>query len=451
MAKITDPDQLVVGTELTVNTAAKTFRLNVAGNYVAKDGVSAQALYSKFVELWTTSNYNKYPFPGYVIGDPRAGMFAWGFDGASYNGWAPADAATRQGLRDAGWAEYAANGALTRQHVGVVSLGNLSANAQPYYQLTATGAPANTTFTDEVNEGLQVFGDAGNGGFDSRTFFKLYCREYGQKYAEASLTSIGESSSGPWKIGLPLTNEADIKILANDATVSTNTPYTNVSITFYGADQNRSIGGSNYPFTIIIDGASANAEAIYTKVQYLLRQSSDIDAGANTTTGKTCVPLLYFVGDTLYTTNGVFIDNYNSNDINRITFYDKNGVARTFPYTAAGTINFNSFLTANNSGYYRMYFTTNPGGDYGTANAQTVNDSANVAITGTITGASIAFTFAYDTNNQGGRTPATPAGVTVVAGNPGKAKPVVASATITRATGQAITLTAEQDRGYVNP
>jgi len=49
MAKILDPDLLGVGVELTVNTSAKTFTLNVANNYVAKDGATAQALYSKFV------------------------------------------------------------------------------------------------------------------------------------------------------------------------------------------------------------------------------------------------------------------------------------------------------------------------------------------------------------------------------------------------------------------
>ena len=54
-----------------------------------------------------------------------------------------------------------------------------------------------------------------------------------------------------------------------------------------------------------------------------------------------------------------------------------------------------------------------------------------------------------DGNSQGSRTPATDAPVTVVAGNAGSAKPVVATYTITRATGQSITLTAETDRAYL--
>ena len=66
MTKITDPDLLVVGTELTIDTSDKTITLNAAGNLVAKDGVSLQALYSKLIELWTTSTYNKFPFPLYT-------------------------------------------------------------------------------------------------------------------------------------------------------------------------------------------------------------------------------------------------------------------------------------------------------------------------------------------------------------------------------------------------
>jgi hypothetical protein len=60
MAKITSKAQLNVGTEITIDTANSTFTLIAAGNMVAKDGVTLQALYSKFVELWTTASYNKF-------------------------------------------------------------------------------------------------------------------------------------------------------------------------------------------------------------------------------------------------------------------------------------------------------------------------------------------------------------------------------------------------------
>ena len=103
--KITDGDLLVVGTELTLDTTAKTIKLNQAGNLVYKDGVTLQALYSKFIKLWETSTYNKFPFPMYVI-DAKSGQFQFGTDGGTYNGWKPLDDTTRQALRDGGWSEY---------------------------------------------------------------------------------------------------------------------------------------------------------------------------------------------------------------------------------------------------------------------------------------------------------------------------------------------------------
>src|SRR3990167_11029250 len=102
MAKITDPDLLAIGTEITLDTSAKTFTLNVAGDLVAKDGVTIQALYSFFVDTWTNSSYNKFQFPMYTI-DAKSGQFIFGFDGGTYSGWKPATDATRQMMRDGGW------------------------------------------------------------------------------------------------------------------------------------------------------------------------------------------------------------------------------------------------------------------------------------------------------------------------------------------------------------
>jgi hypothetical protein len=98
-----------------------------------------------------------------------------------------------------------------------------------------------------------------------------------------------------------------------------------------------------------------------------------------------------------------------------------------------------------------MYFTTLPStnDDYGESGAVTVDDNTATDIAGTITSASIGFTFDYDANTQGGRTAGTDAAVTIVAGNKGVAKPVVATGTITRSKGLSFSLVAEQDRAYV--
>lgn len=86
MAKITSRAQLNVGTELTINEPARTFTLNVAGNLVAKDGVTLQALYSKFVDLWATSTYQDSPFPMTAL-DALSGQYYFGVDeGGNYSG-----------------------------------------------------------------------------------------------------------------------------------------------------------------------------------------------------------------------------------------------------------------------------------------------------------------------------------------------------------------------------
>jgi hypothetical protein len=452
MAKITDPDSLNVGTEITFDLPSRTFTLVEAGNLVAKDGVTGNAIWAKFVDLWTTSTYQPYPFPMNVL-DARSGQYIFGQDpGGAYNGWKPANDVTRRMIRDAGWSEYSNAGVLNRQYVGLVALASgFPAGAQFYYQRAVGGVARDFTYDDAPNEGIQVFGDASNGNFDDRTYFKLFCREPSYTYDDAILSDVGETGTGPYKIALPISVGADLKITDNDATVAADAPYTGIDVEYFGTDQNKTIGGGSYPFRKIIEGNSATLEEIYTKIQYLLRQSGDIDAGAGTVNGDTADSLCYFVGDTLYTTQGVFIENLQANDINRVVFLDQNSVQRSYPYASAGTLNFNSFLTAGGTGYYRMYFTTLPGAsnDYGESGAVTVDDNAAADIAGTISAASIAFTFDYDGNVQGGRTAGTDAAVTIVAGNAGSAKPVVATGMLTRSKGISLTLTAEADRAYL--
>jgi hypothetical protein len=220
--------------------------------------------------------------------------------------------------------------------------------------------------------------------------------------------------------------------------------------------------GSNLSFTAFPSAAlNATLPQIYTKIQYLLRQDSNINAASGTVNGKTAALLLNFVGESLkcgaFTpTNsqgggsGVLVQGIKAADINSVVFYDNTATSREYPYASAGDMNFNSFLTSGGAGYYRMYFTTNPTGDYGTATAVTVNDKDGNPIQGTIASGTISFTFDYTNNNQGGRTPNTDAGVTVVAGNPGYGKPVVATGQITASKAISITLIAERDGGYID-
>jgi hypothetical protein len=462
MAKLTARSQLVLGTNITIDETARTFALiasatgSTTNGLIAKDGVALRAVYSYFIDLWQTVSYQDSPFPMYAI-DPLSGQYQIGFDGQYYNSWKPADDATRNMLRDGGWEEwsstsplpaYTTTGVLNRVYAGIVALGAVNSGAQEYYQTTSSGAATNFTFTDSANIGVQVYGDSANGNFDTRTYFKAYVREQGYKYKDSVLADTGKSATGAYIVNVLLSNEQDFKIAANDAAMS-GAPYSGITVTYFGTDQSQTIGSGSYPFRVVINGNGATLEQIYTKVQYLLRQNSDIDAGAGTVIGKTASLLLEFLGDTLYTKQGVYVSNVNSNDINRVVFTDQTSVQRSFPFTASGTLIPNAQLTGAGS-YYRMFFTTLQGvlDDFGTSGAITVNDALGVPITGTFSSGSTTFSFDYDGNVQGGRTAGTDANVTVIAGRPGYAKPVQFGATLTRAKGINISLIAEQDRAY---
>jgi hypothetical protein len=232
MAKITSKAGLVVGTELTVDTTNKIITLNVAGNLVAKDGVSWQALYSKFVDLWTTATYNDFPFPFYAL-DVLSGQFLMGTDGSTYNGWkfSIVDSnASRGYMRDGGWSEYNAAGTLARTYAGIISLGTVSSGSQLYYQTTSTGAATNFIYTDAANQGVQVYGDAAADAatttFNTQTFFKGYVREYGKKYKDSVLADTGKTGTGANIVNLLLSNETDLDILKTDAFVAAAFPIT---------------------------------------------------------------------------------------------------------------------------------------------------------------------------------------------------------------------------------
>ena len=448
MAMITDPDLIAVGTEITLDTSARTFTLVAAGDLVAKDGVDANALWSFFVDIWATATYKPYPFPMNKI-DNRSGQYIFGRDpGGTYNGWKPANDTTRQMIRNGGWSEYSGAGVLNRVYFGAVLQGSVSSGSQCYYQKQSTGPAINYTFTDLPNEARQVYGDASNGNFDHRTFFKSFNRTYGYTFDDVSLTDISETATGPYKLPFGINTAADLNLTADDTAVL-GAPYSTCTIDYDSATSNYTIGAGSYPFKKTINHTAMTRYQIYTKMQYLLRQDSDIngagDAGA--VNGKTADLICWFVGPTLY--SRAFFTPIAA-DLNDIIFIDDNGVERQFPYASAGSMSFNAPLTSGGTGYYTMYYTTTPGGDdFGEGTAIIVKDKDSVDITGTITGASIPFTFDYSTNTQGGYSGSTDRDVTLVWGNPGSAKPGVSTGTITQSKGIAISAVAESDPSYV--
>lgn len=454
MPLITDPDDLNQATEVVIDTAAKTIQLLEAGNLSA-DGVVLKTVYSFYKEeMKSDSELPKYPFPFVPITDEFYELV---------EGWNWADQATRNLIRRGGFLVRDTSGNVIEHWAGIAILGAES-DDQIYYD---TGAGATDfVYTGNTAEVVQVIDDPnGDGnyvdGFDRSSNITAYNREQGQLYSVGSTTANGEANLlAPKLFSLTVNTGTDLKITESDVNIAANAPYTGMSITYHASAQTRNIGGTNRDFGIIIDGNNGTAEEIYEFIQYQLRQTGDIDADASTLPGKTADELLRFVGDNLETltaTNpdgggtGVYIDNFQAADTNRITFKDNTGTDRTFPFVAAGSISVNVNLQNDAAAEYFMYFTDANGNQFGTTNAIIVNDNSGSPIEGLISGQStISFDFDYDANNQGGRTPGTDADVTLVALGLDTGQYVRATGTITRSNANSFSLTAALERNYEN-
>lgn len=509
MAKIIDPDDISPGVEVLLTPSAKTIKLNISGN-LSTDGLNMNTLYSWTKEQWKTdTELIKYPFPLVAITVEQFELVS---------GWTFADTSSENLIRDGGWTLKDTASVTQEIFMNLTTLGAFddSGADQAYYLQSQSGVPTSVVLTGPVNQAIKIFGDATHGNFDYTTFFKVYLREEEKTYGfydlilEQNLTVLENK-----KYALPLSNGLDLKTTAADSIIDsgstgvpTTSPYDLMSLTYlsgsgfttmaaqaYSVDDvvqdstgrwfvctvagtatgtdvstgsgtctfisytgEREIGAAWYAYNIITDGANSTAEEIYTYLQFQLRQSLDIDAGAGVVRGDTATELAAFVGDTLITNDGVYIDNFQAVDTNRLTFTDVLGVARTFPYVAAGTLFFNDNLQTDTASIYRVFFTNdnagdNAGNDYGTSGAITINDNSGTPIAGDVaTSASRTFDFDYDFNVQrGAASSGSDAPYTAVAIGLVGAQFVVTTGTIVRSTTNTINFVAALERNYSNP
>lgn len=384
MALITDPDLLNQGTEVEIDVNNLTIQLLEAGN-LSEDGATLKAVYSFLKEEWREDDLLiKYDFPMTPITDEQMQIGV----SSRNNGWNWEDQTTRELIRTGGWQEVDSNGTVTAEYAGVISLGVLNPGTQVYYQQEDGGGIVDFVLEGVVNQAVKIFDLAESE--DYRDYLKLFAREQGDTYATSQISDIGVSLMTYQAYRFPLTTGDDIKIEAEDTDIDSNSngtadvaPYDGMSITFYDTPQARTIGATSYNFGVIIDGNNGTAEQIYEFVQWSLRQTVDINAGAGTLSGRIAPELLRFVGDTLETLfvespedggGGVYIDNFQTGDINRIVFRDNTGTTRTFPFTANLTVNFSATLQSDSDSIYRIFFTDDEAGadvgnNFGTSNA----------------------------------------------------------------------------------
>lgn len=217
-----------------------------------------------------------------------------------------------------------------------------------------------------------------------------------------------------------------------------------------------------YIITDSADGTtgSATTREIYEKIQWSLRQSTDISTGGVTLIGNVADTILTFVGSTLQGEPGVYITNLNASNYPFVEYYQLSDTTKatkiTYPFISTGFINFGPNAGTGNFKYWMFYKTLPAGDDYGQPNARVVKDSSGAEIKGTYAGSPVSWTFKYDGEvaNYGSgneRTAGVNADVIVVGIGLAGGQFASVEHTITKTTSQNILLAPAQERNYDNP
>ena len=500
MSKITNPLYLS-STTVVIDTSVLSVKVQMGGSgssLLDSNGVTLQALYSYLKQVWrSTPQYLKFPFPMIAITSEQFEFI---------NGWNLADDVSKHLIRDGGWVLRSISGVVQEKWANITTLGSFNnpLSDRAYYQQDNSVAVTGAVYTGPVNQAVQIYGDSTHGNFNYQSFFKIFLRVQGKSYDFYDLVASQNLVTLDYrKYAMPLSNSIDLKINDSDVVIASTSPWSGITLTYmnvnikgpwgtgiaysindvvqsggtwwkcvtthtsniFVSDQikwiayngQRLIGSNYYAFKTIINANQATAEQVYEKVQYLLRQSGTIDTAASII-GNTADSIVYFVGQTLTSSQGVFIDNFQASDTNRLVFSDYAGVARTFPFVASLELIFNDnlineYTTSGIPAIYKVYYTTNPSGNYGTASSVIVNDASGNPMIGNVSG-SVAnngyafYSFDYDFNTQGGRIAGTDADITVIAIGQQVAQFIMQQGRITRSTGNVIQLVSSPERNY---
>jgi hypothetical protein len=328
------------------------FYLDTGVNLSQPTGITGQQLYSLFVEARFSSTR-----AGVI--QAHRGIFAVDIDAGKLilNGLAFGDNTTRDLIRSVGVAQFdEVGGTIEAEWMGIICRGSLASTSTAYYWQVDT---TNPTITNCINTGLPnqlipIYGDASNGNFDYRDFFKISVRKQGETPSTYDLVDSGEITTLPprsYEIFLTTTANpnltvADTSIDANSDGTADVAPYDGMNITWltsaavddwadateYDPFDYVESGGSFY---ITVEGGTssgtgvaddtgvtwyeidriydANGGDLSQMTNYLFwaqRQTVDIDAGTGTQKGSTVDSLATTRGSDLVLAPGLWAINF---------------------------------------------------------------------------------------------------------------------------------------------
>lgn len=212
----------------------------------------------------------------------------------------------------------------------------------------------------------------------------------------------------------------------------------------------RTINSVVYPFHWRLLSHAATQAQAFQFLQRQLRRSTDIDGGDGTRRGDIESLLMTFVSPN-GTTIDLFPDNLAAAEANNVTYQDISGDNRNNAFLVGITFDVNAALIAATTSRLTAYFTTNPGGNFGTNSAIIVDDETATDMDFTAISADIQVSFDYTNNAQGGRTPDSDANITVVALGDDDAAHVLVTQAITKVNAITIPVGTLSDPNYFNP
>jgi hypothetical protein len=328
------------------------FYLDTGVNLSQPTGITGQQLYSLFVEARFSSTR-----AGVI--QAHRGIFAVDIDAGKLllNGLAFGDNTTRDLIRNVGVAQFdEVGGTLEAEWMGIIGRGSLASTSTAYYWQVDT---TNPTITNCINTGLPnqlipIYGNASNGDFDYRDFFKISVRKQGENPSTYDLVDSGEITTlTPRAYEIFLTTTANPNLTVADTSIDANSdgtadvaPYDGMSITWLtsAAVDDWADATAYDPFDYVEDDSSfwitveggtssgtgvaddtgvtwyeidriydANGGDLSQMTNYLFwaqRQSVDIDSGTGTQKGSTVDSLATTRGSDLVLAPGLWAINF---------------------------------------------------------------------------------------------------------------------------------------------
>jgi hypothetical protein len=398
------------GSDISITTFKKTYQFLAASGLSFVDGVQGIILASKLVDMWDATDLDRYDRVFASI-EPRAKSIA------SINGWEPHDTDTLNAIRDTALEiRPSATAAATKIYALFRSTANTHESTDQmtfwYSGDAEMTAPNNFVMTGYANQLALIYDYNAGSPVDHRGTWHT-------RLAVQYKTIIYESHDLQYAEIYPISaaNALDPKLTVADATISAGGIYANID---YNLDvdglESSSVNGIPYTFAGHIDADNQTNEAVHAKINYLWRQSTNVNADGTGATkrGDKQPPLTAFSGD-VFTVN-CFVNSYKASQRNYLRLVDTGGTVRQWPTSYTLTVNAAALAVGGT-------FSLIHEDSFGTSAAVYLKNDATTDQKDITISSSQDTTVAYSTYTTGGHTANTPLALRLTYNRPGYIEP----------------------------